>query len=763
MLEPVPEPSFIPEHRRVLPLERVGALIEIVICSGFPTQILLILVLRGLGIPMFAADGRLSPHFIFTLTLLDAVLVVGLVLTFLRAHGESARAVLFGNARLIREALIGLATLPAVFMLVMLVLVLILRFAPQLHNVPTNPFEDMLRTRGDAMIFAVVVMVAGGVREEVQRGFIVHRFGQYLGGALVGRGRIQRDLRRWTSRPGLRRDDRDRTSRVCLGTALHLATEHRRTGRQPRDIQPRAAPEIPGVCRKVARRMLSRREVLLLLFLFIVSLPAVTARLYSSDEVEYFSYLRSLWFDRDVSFENEYQYFYDHHVAQSPDFHQTFLELETATHRRINYGTIGCAILWAPFYAVADIVTRTRHAAGSPVEANGFSQPYVSAVAYGSAFYGFATILLAIAAVRRMNMPHAFSSGLAVWWGTPLVFYMYVAPPFSHACSAFAVALFVTVWLHVRRSWSVGGVVALGFAGALMAMVREQDLFFTLGPALDYALALGKGQAPAARARRDQPPPRLRRSAEASAKAEVAERERAGVGSPRAVREADTRPLSRVLVGCAAFALGYLPQLLAYQALNGFPRPSPLVTRKMFWHSPHALQVLADPEHGFFFWTPLAVLAIAGLVLMVVASDARRGGRPTDAGDIRQVGLCMLLMVALQVYISGAVESWTVAGAFGQRRFVAVTVFLVVGLAALREYVTSRVATIATTAAVVFCVWWNLALTAEFGTSMMDRQKLELRRNAYDAFVTLPRMAPDLLYRYFTNRSSFYKPADTPR
>jgi hypothetical protein len=41
---------------------------------------------------------------------------------------------------------------------------------------------------------------------------------------------------------------------------------------------------------------------------------------------------------------------------------------------------------------------------------------------------------------------------------------------------------------------------------------------------------------------------------------------------------------------------------------------------------------------------------------------------------------------------------------------------------------------------------------------MMDRQRLELRRNAYDAFVTLPRVAPELVYRYFTNRSSFYQP-----
>jgi CAAX protease family protein len=186
VLEPVPEPPFIPERRRVLPIERVGALIEILICSGFPTQVLLIVVMRGFGIPMRAADGRFSPPFVFTLSLLDAIFVIGLVLTFLRAHHESAREVLLGKVRLIREALLGIATLPAVFVLVTLVLVLILRFAPGLHNVASNPFEDMLRTRSDAIIFAVVVMVAGGVREEVQRGFITHRCDQYLGGALWG-------------------------------------------------------------------------------------------------------------------------------------------------------------------------------------------------------------------------------------------------------------------------------------------------------------------------------------------------------------------------------------------------------------------------------------------------------------------------------------------------------------------------------------------------------------------------------------------------
>jgi membrane protease YdiL (CAAX protease family) len=167
----------------VLALERLGALVEIIMCSGFPSQVLLILVLRGFGMHINAADGRLSPPFIFTLSLMDTVLVVGLVVFFLRAHHESARSVLVGHGRVLREALLGITLLPAIFMFGVLVLVVLLRFAPQLHNVTHNPLEDMLRSRGDVLVFTAVAMLAGGVREEVQRGFILHRFGQYLGGA----------------------------------------------------------------------------------------------------------------------------------------------------------------------------------------------------------------------------------------------------------------------------------------------------------------------------------------------------------------------------------------------------------------------------------------------------------------------------------------------------------------------------------------------------------------------------------------------------
>ena len=170
----------------MLPGQRVGAALEVLLCSGFPTQILLIGILTGLGMPMRAEPDRLSSVFVFALSLLDTVLVVGLVLFFISAHRESAREMFLDRRPIVREVLVGLTVLPALIMLVLLVRALVLTFAPQLHNVERNPFEDMMQTPVEAAAFGVVVMVAGGVREEIQRAFILRRFQQYLGGAIPG-------------------------------------------------------------------------------------------------------------------------------------------------------------------------------------------------------------------------------------------------------------------------------------------------------------------------------------------------------------------------------------------------------------------------------------------------------------------------------------------------------------------------------------------------------------------------------------------------
>jgi membrane protease YdiL (CAAX protease family) len=184
--EPEPQPVRVTAPP-ILLSQRLSALLEVALCSGFPTQLVLFAVMYSLGMRLTtAADGPWSPAFVSTLSLLDTALVVGLVFFFLRASGEHPRDVLLGYRRVWKEVIAGIALLPLVFIVALLILALILTLAPQLHNVSHNPVEDMLQNRRDAVIFGIVAMIAGGVREEIQRGFILHRFSQYLGGGVLG-------------------------------------------------------------------------------------------------------------------------------------------------------------------------------------------------------------------------------------------------------------------------------------------------------------------------------------------------------------------------------------------------------------------------------------------------------------------------------------------------------------------------------------------------------------------------------------------------
>ncbi len=452
-----------------------------------------------------------------------------------------------------------------------------------------------------------------------------------------------------------------------------------------------------------------------LILLFVLSLPAVTPRLYASDEIEYFAYLRSLWFDHDLAFENEYRYFYDRGVASTRDFHETFLEMKTETGLRLNFGTIGSAFLWSPFYGVADLGVRVARAAGSPVEADGFSRPYLAAVAYGSAFYGFLAVLLSAFVARRIVGRGDLAAAI-VWFGTPLSFYMYLAPGMSHACSAFMVSSFVAVWLVVRERWSTRGLMALGAVAALMTMVREQDAFCVAGAAVDFIWGL------ATPVRDDR-------------------------------RTIVFRRLKSALAGAVVFGFIFLPQAWAYVVLNGRLGPATSVSAKMRWAAPHAPEVLFSPEHGLFFWTPLALMGVAGLLAWSLAPPAK-----TAMTGPRRIVICLLVMVAAQVYVSGSVDTWTVAGSFGQRRFVGTSVALVTGLAALLHGAHGWRRT-SLGVAIGLAVWWNLGLMVQFGAGMMDRQRLEVSRNAYTTFVVVPRALPSLAYRYLFDRASFYRPA----
>ena len=129
-----------------------------------------------------------------------------------------------------------------------------------------------------------------------------------------------------------------------------------------------------------------------------------------------------------------------------------------------------------------------------------------------------------------------------------------------------------------------------------------------------------------------------------------------------------------------------------------------------------------------------------------------------EIADARQICACLLVVFLSQVYVAGSVESWTVAGAFGQRRFVGLTAIFVVGLAALLRARADAWRRTRSSRPPRCRVWWNIGLMAQFGAGLMDRQRLELPRNAYHTFVTMPARLPELAYRYLFERDVFFRP-----
>jgi membrane protease YdiL (CAAX protease family) len=167
------------------PLPWPRALAEVILCSGYPTQLLIAVGLAGIGIGP-TADGSLPPRFIFAISALDTVLLLMLVFAFLRQSGDSARELLLGRRPVSGEISVGFLTVPLVFALVIVVQLGVHLLAPSLRNVPVNPFQDLLKSPLLLAGFTLLVVVAGGIREEVQRAFLLNRFERRLGGAAVG-------------------------------------------------------------------------------------------------------------------------------------------------------------------------------------------------------------------------------------------------------------------------------------------------------------------------------------------------------------------------------------------------------------------------------------------------------------------------------------------------------------------------------------------------------------------------------------------------
>ena len=291
--------------------------------------------------------------------------------------------------------------------------------------------------------------------------------------------------------------------------------------------------------------------------------------------------------------------------------------------------------MWLPFFLLGHILSLFLNLIGLSVPLDGYSLFYQLPCFFGSILYGYLGILLAYKMCRGFfNARNSFFATIALWFATPLIFYMEFEPSMSHALSFFTATACIYVYhksfkRRPLRRWAL-----IGFLGGLTTLIRWQCatlIFFVL--LIDFIY--------------------VSRKSIASRKPKIL------LGNLRRWG----------ICGLAALAT-FIPQCIAWSQFLANISEIPQVTRDIYKYLfPSISQTLFHFYHGFFTWTPIAVPALVGFWLL-----SRRKNSPT-------VWIIWLFFLS-QVYLIGA-SDWTSGWSFGQRRLIETFIILALGLGEL--------------------------------------------------------------------------------
>jgi hypothetical protein len=401
-----------------------------------------------------------------------------------------------------------------------------------------------------------------------------------------------------------------------------------------------------------------RRTALVFAWLFAVGLAFqlhLGARL-QSDGFYYFSYLRSLAFDRDLDFTNDYTLL---GLGDKPHLFRP----PTPTGYAHSAASIGPAILWAPFFAAGHVIALRLGSTRPDIDAHGISFPYRQAVCVGGLFYGLIGCWFCFRLTARFfgGRLAGLATTLAVL-GSFILWYLIKEPSMTHAPSMAAVAGFIWAWVATRDGRTTRQWAWLGVLAGLMTLIRWQNALFALLPACDAIALLVAG-----------------------------------------ARAADRARVTRVLIDGAAFTLcatlAFAPQMIAWRAIYGSWLAVSPIGPQIRWLDPQLADILWSSRNGLLSWSPVLYVGAIGLILFAMSVPA--------------VGLPALLIVAVMTYFNASIQDWWGSDGFGGRRFDGTIPLFCLGIAAFARAaveLTRRHPLRVVAAGGALLVLWNLTL-----------------------------------------------------
>jgi hypothetical protein len=448
-----------------------------------------------------------------------------------------------------------------------------------------------------------------------------------------------------------------------------------------------------------------------LLILLLVSLPLANPWV-RGDGVGYYAFARAILIQGNLDFTADYQ-----HANQG--FREARLDangapnalFRTATGHLDNHFTVGPAILWAPFLICAHAGVLIARAFGCEVPPDGFSLPYLLAMAFGTLLYGFLALVLSYRVACQFVMQRwALVGTIAIWWASSLPVYMYFNPSWSHAHSAFCVALFFWYWLRTRDERNAAQWMVLGLIAGLMMNVYYPNAL-VLAVLLPEAISGYRARWSSATAKWP------------------------GVGAE----------LARHLLFCAIVFCSLLPTFLTrYFVYGGFLETGYAPVTQWAWRSPSLLALLFSANHGLFSWTPILLISVLGLMLFWRRAPA--------------VGWSVLCALAAFYYFMAAYPDWPGISSYGNRFFVSLTVFFILGLAvgleeAAKQFRSQKMANGCAAGFLGVLVLWNLGLIFQWGAHLIPaRGPVSWSEVLHNQIRVVPRQLASQLGSYLFHR-----------
>ncbi len=456
-------------------------------------------------------------------------------------------------------------------------------------------------------------------------------------------------------------------------------------------------------------RFSTREKILFALFLLTLPLANPWVR---GDGVGYYAYARSLIIEHRLDFTKDWQHGNESFVMGRIDADGRVSSAEyTRTGHIANVWAIGASLLWAPFLVATHVGVMLCDQMGAHVAADGFSTPYLITMACATAIYGFLGLWLSFSLVRKyFDERWAFLATLGIWWASSLPVYMYFNPSWSHAHSAFAVALFLWYWDRTRSERTIAQWIVLGLLSGLLV-----DVYYPNGVMLLVPLLEGLGQY-----LRDW-------NSLGHRKSEI------------------PLLLVRHVMYVAVFVVALLPTLISREIIFGSPLDTGYPSARAWaWRSPPLWNVLFSSDHGMLSWTPVLIFALIGLVLF----------RRVDLHFANYLIVAFLAFYAVVCLH----PDWDGMSSFGSRFFVSLTPLFVLGLAAFFDRLArswnERRAAILAPCALTFFIAWNMGLIFQWGTHLIPaRGPISWRDAAYNQVAVVPIQTARTLRAYLTRRS----------